>query len=245
MGTVLAMRCAILAAMLGAGLLAGCDRGGAAGNAGRADPAGAPEAEGRVLGAVNAAANLIFGSDPESAGSGPGALIPGAFTPEAVAADPSAYRIIQINALGLNELGRVIQDNGEEITIALQSGPTAAFDQGVLTATRGFGDDLLTIDAPGLLPILRAGGGTLTRTVETLDSQDRIVTSRFTCTVTPAGTETLNLGLREASLRRLDENCRGERIVFDNIYWLDTRGEIVASRQYVSPTVAYLRASRL
>jgi hypothetical protein len=247
MGAVLAMTRTILAAALAAVALAGCDAGGSApvGTSGGSAPIGTSGTEARVLGAVTTAAGVLFGGGLSNEPTSSSIRVPGGFTPEAVAAEPAAYRIIQVNALGLNELGRVIQDNGPEITLALQSGPTAAFDEGVLTATRGFGDDLLTIDAPGLIQALRAGGGSLTRTTETLDSQDQIVTSRFACTVTAAGTETINLGLREATLRRLDENCRGERIVFDNIYWLDQRGEIVASRQYVSPTVAYLRANRL
>jgi hypothetical protein len=55
----------------------------------------------------------------------------------------------------------------------------------------------------------------------------------------------VNLGVREATLRRFDENCRGTTIIFDNIYWVDGSGAIVSSRQYVSPTVAYLRSNRL
>ncbi len=249
MGTVLAMRRSILtaAALLGLAACGGTGGGGAAGGAASGvAPVGATAGEARVLGVISRVAGVLSGSGLRGEPAAGSALeIPGGFTEQAIAAEPSAYRLVQINALGLNELGRIVQANGEEVTLALQSGPTAAFDAGVLTATRGFGDDLLTIDAPGLLPILRAGGGTLTRTTETLDSQDQVVTARYACTVTEAGRETVNLGLREASLRRLDENCRGESLVFDNIYWLDDRGEIVASRQYVSPTVAYLRANRL
>jgi hypothetical protein len=108
--------------------------------------------------------------------------VPGGFTPQAIAAEPGAYRLVQINALGLAEAARVIQDNGNEITLALQSGPTAAFDRGILVATRGFGDDLVTIDSQGVLEALRAGGGTLTRRLETLDTQSQIRSSTFSCT---------------------------------------------------------------
>jgi hypothetical protein len=57
--------------------------------------------------------------------------------------------------LGLQEPARVIQQNGDEITIALQSGPTAAFDGGILVATRGFGDDPIAIESRGVPEALR------------------------------------------------------------------------------------------
>ncbi len=171
--------------------------------------------------------------------------VPGGFAPEAIAAEPGAYRLIQVNALGLAEPARIIQENGDETTLALQSGPTAAFDGGILVATRGFGEDLLTIDSRGVLDALRAGGGSVARRMEVLDDQDQILTSDFACTVAAAGTETINLGLREATLRRFDENCRSEAIIFDNIYWLDREGRILASRQFVSPAIAYLRSNAL
>lgn len=189
---------------------------------------------GRITGGI--------GSDNGVSGS---RSVPGGFAPEAIAAEPGAYRLIQVNALGLAEPARVIQENGDEVTLALQSGPTAAFDGGILVATRGFGEDLLTIDSRGVAEALRAGGGSVARRMEVLDDQDQVQTSEFACTITDAGEETINLGLREATLRRFDENCRSEAIIFDNIYWLDGNGGILASRQFVSPALAYLRSNAL
>ena len=170
---------------------------------------------------------------------------PGLFTPEAVAAQPGAFRLMQVNALGLVEPGRLIQANGPEHTFRLRSGPTAAFDEGILVATRGFGDDLMTMGSRGVLSVLRAGGGEIERAMETLDAQDQVRTERFACTITPAGSEEVDLGLRRATLSRLDETCRSPALVFQNIYWLDAAGTVTASRQYVSTSVAYLRANQL
>ena len=224
--------------------LMGCSQGAGPGDAGNEAGVAVPDAETRALGIVGQV-RTIFGGIGSDEGVRASRSIPGGFTPEAIAAEPGAYRLVQINALGLLEPARVIQENGDEITMALQSGPTAAFDGGVLVATRGFGDDLITMGSAGVLEALRAGGGSVTRRMETLDPQDQVLTDSFECTIAPAGTETISLGVREASLRRFDENCRGTALVFDNIYWLDGAGSIVASRQYVSPTVAYLRSNRL
>jgi hypothetical protein len=243
MGAVLEM----MRTFLGAAALlavAACSQGAGPGNAGTEAGIAVPSAESRALGVVGQVRTIFGGIGSDDAVRAPRS-IPGGFAPEAIAAEPGAYRLVQINALGLQEPARVIQENGDEVTLALQSGPTAAFDGGVLVATRGFGDDLITMESRGVLETLRAGGGTLTRRMETLDAQDQVLTDSFACTIAPAGEETVNLGLREATLRRFDENCRSAAIIFDNIYWVDGSGSIVASRQYVSPTVAYLRSNRL
>jgi hypothetical protein len=239
MGAVLEMKQTIWGA-LAALALAGCGQGGSQGGS-AADASSGAE---RATAIVSQVQGLIGGIGSQSSVSAPRA-VPGGFTSEAIAAEPGAYRLVQINALGLLEPARIIQENGDEVTLALQSGPTAAYDGGVLVATRGFGDDLITMDSGGVLSALRAGGGSIARRMETLDGQDQIRTSNFSCTITPAGSEAVNLGVREVTLRRMDERCQGEAIIFNNIYWLDQAGDIAASRQYVSPTVAYLRSNRL
>jgi hypothetical protein len=242
MGTVLEMMRTFLGTAVLLALSA-CNQGTGPGNAG-VEGVAVPTAESRALGILDQV-RTIFGGIGSDDTVRAARSIPGGFTPEAIAAEPGAYRLVQINALGLLEPARVIQENGAEITMALQSGPTAAFDGGVLVATRGFGDDLITMGSAGVLEALRAGGGTVNRQMETLDPQDQVLTDSFACTIAPAGAETISLGVREASLRRFDENCRSATLIFDNIYWLDGSGTIVASRQYVSPTVAYLRSNRL
>ena len=219
-------------------LLGACAGGdGADGGAVGAGEAGGPGPLQPVLSGVEA---FYVGDAPSLAPPDPGL-----FTPDAVAAQPGAFRLMQVNALGLVEPGRLIQANGSEETYRLRSGPTAAFDEGILVATRGFGDDLMTMDSRGVLPALRAGGGEIERAMETLDAQDQVQTQRFACTIAAAGSEEVDLGLRRATLQRLDETCRSPALVFQNIYWLDAGGTLTASRQYVSPSVAYLRANRL
>jgi hypothetical protein len=240
-----AARPAALVAAVSLALLAACaggdgPSGGESGEDGLGGGAGLEGTTGRFGSTVGRLADLYVGEVPRTAPTSPEL-----FTPEAIAASPAAFRLVQVNALGLVEPARIVRDNGAEDTYPLRSGPTAAFDDGILVATRGFGDDLFTMSSQGVLPALRAGGGTVTRLMESLDPQDQVATTRFDCIVTPAGAETVDLGFRQESLRRFDENCRSPVLIFDNIYWLDSGGTVVASRQYVSPSVAYLRANRL
>jgi hypothetical protein len=198
-----------------------------------------------VVNVLNTTADVLSAGDAATPAETT-ALAADGFTPEEVAANPDDYRLFTINALGVAELARRLTSaNGRETFVA-QSGFTAAYKDGVLVATRGLlGEDIMAASAPGLLDALAAGGGTIDRAIETLDSLNQIQTATFTCTITAAGSEEVNLGIRTVTAPRFDENCRGATLIFDNIYWLDTDGSILASRQYVSPTVAYLRSNRL
>jgi hypothetical protein len=210
-------------------LLAGCGEGEGVGD--------------RVMSAVTTVLPVVVGNNREDVGGGGGP--PAGFTADAIAANPENYILITINALGVTEPARMIASNGADRTYVSQSGFTAAFRDGVLVSTRGLIDDLQAAGAPDLRAVLRAGGGQLIRESESLDSFDRIEPFRYDCVVTRGAAEDINLGIRSVNALRYDERCRGGGLIFDNIYWLDDSGDIVASRQYVSPTVAYLRSNRL
>lgn len=167
------------------------------------------------------------------------------FTAQAIADHPENFMITDVPNLGLNQPARLIQKNGDEETWAAQGGATFAFRGGVMTATRGLIDDLLVISSAGVTDALAAGGGTVTRTLESLDDLDRLSALALTCTITRDGPEDVNLGLREVSLVKFTERCASRPLVFENAYWLDGTGAIIASRQFVSADVGYARLNRL
>ena len=175
----------------------------------------------------------------ETATPGPG------FSAAELAAAPGDYRLIWLPSFfGQPGLARRVQDNGARETFESQYGFTASFDGGILTGTRGLPDDLIGATAAATRAALNAGGGQLTRVHDTLDGLDQIVQSRFDCTVTYNGTESVDLGARQVTGRKFTEACTSPRLVFENLYWLDGSGSVFASRQFVSQTVAYLRFNR-
>ncbi|MCC5972553.1 MAG: YjbF family lipoprotein [Rubellimicrobium sp.] len=195
----------------------------------------------RLLGTVTSVLPAFLAS----ADVGDARGVPAGFTPEAIAENPRNYVLVTIAALGITEPARLVASNGRDETFVSQSGFTAAFRDGVLVATRGLLHDLHSADAPDLRAALRAGGGAHRRQSESLDAFDAIVPASYDCIVTRGEMEDINLGVRTQRLQRFDERCQGSGVIFENLYWVDGSGEIVASRQYVSPTVAYLRSNRL
>ncbi len=167
------------------------------------------------------------------------------FSAQAIAADTSQFAIFTINALAVQAPGRIIQNNGADQTWTSQSGFTATYSDGMLVATRGFGDDLMASDTVQSRLALVQGGGTAQRSHDFLDDFDQMTTVRFDCEIVAQGREVIDLGLRQPNLAKYEETCTSPKLVFANIYWLDDTGEILQSRQFVSQTVAYLRFNRL
>lgn len=167
------------------------------------------------------------------------------FTAQAIADNPENFMIADVPNIGLNQPARLIEGGDANQTWAAQGGATFAFHDGILVATRGLIDDLLTISSEGVPQALAAGGGTVTRVLERLDDLDRLSELTLTCTITRDGPEVVNLGLREATLVKFTEHCASQALVFENAYWLAPDGVITQSRQFVSASVGYARLNRL
>lgn len=118
-------------------------------------------------------------------------------------------------------------------------GITLSFSDGVLVATRGLGDDLMSADVDGTLSMLRGTMGVAhyPQIRSYLDGEDRTVFRSFQC----RQDEHAEAG----QLRRITERCVSTDGEMTNIYWLNRAGEIARSRQWVSPAVSYMDTERL
>jgi hypothetical protein len=92
---------------------------------------------------------------------------------------------------------------------------------GVLVATRGLGDDMMSADVSDVLPRIRAGTGRAVRIHRYLDGENRIILASFVCDY-DRGAEGV-----------VEERCRGEDHNFVNRYSLGSGGRIVISDQWV------------
>lgn len=167
------------------------------------------------------------------------------FTAEGVAANPQDYMVVNVPSVGLSAPARLHTRHGARETWQAQTGATMAFENGVMVATRGLIDDLLTMSSAGVREAIAAGGGSYQRVIEGLDTQDQLTQSAVTCTIVSDGVETVDLGLRRADLEKYSENCANAAVSFQNAYWLDGRGQVIQSRQFVSVTVGYVYANKL
>jgi len=151
---------------------------------------------------------------------------------------PARLRVT-LPATGAQATLAPVARNGGVTVWQTLDGITLSFRSGVLVATRGLGDDLMSADPSGTLAMLRGptGAAQYPHIRSYLDGEDRTVFRSFQCR-------------REArsgtgAARQVVERCISTDVEVTNTYWLDAAGEIVRSRQWVSPTVDYMETERL
>ena len=118
---------------------------------------------------------------------------------------------------------------------------------GVVTATRGLGDDLMGSEVDAVVRAVGAQSPTsLTRQHKYLDGEDRIATRSFTCEVTSRGARSISFGGKSYATTLLQERCADAKDSFQNLYWMDRSGRgIVQSRQWISPEIGPMVTRRL
>lgn len=137
-----------------------------------------------------------------------------------------------------------IGQNGPAATYTTADGTTLSLADGVLIATRGLGEDLMSAEAPSAAA-LRAGTGSHSRTYYLLGGVDQKRVLRIACALTPGPTSPAEVvGLR-VTVRQVTETCTGPAGTVTNQFWFEPDGRIRLSRQWVSPSVGYLEIELL
>ncbi|MDX1782159.1 MAG: YjbF family lipoprotein [Thalassovita sp.] len=131
-----------------------------------------------------------------------------------------------------------IESNGAYHTFATPSRQTLTLRQGVVTATRGLSNDIMSSDADDTLRLLKQRqAGQTRRAMRYLTGDEQIVTLSFDCTMTVGGTQKIAAGEVSATARAMNESCTGEGLSFTNTYVVDASGHVLTSRQWVNPTI--------
>lgn len=115
--------------------------------------------------------------------------------------------------------------------------------RGLITATQGLGFDRGDSDLRGTLAALFDGGARrgYTRIHRALDGEGQTRAEAFVCDLEETGRETLTHAERRFETRLFRESCTGAQTTFENLYWLDQRGKIRASEQWIGPDARFFR----
>jgi len=140
-------------------------------------------------------------------------------------------------------------DPGQIVVWRTDDNVTLALRNGVLIATRGLGDDLLSASA--LVGNGASGpqrGGARSYHIRGLDNESRSL--NLACDLQGLGAETIEIVALSYATRHLQQRCEGgegaEAGVVVNDYWVDSvSGRLWQSRQWAGPTIGYLRIRQL
>ncbi|MBW6416463.1 YjbF family lipoprotein [Celeribacter sp. PS-C1] len=108
-----------------------------------------------------------------------------------------------------------------------------SLDRPMLTATRGFGNDLMSVEDGGAAGLITARqAGQAQKTYRFLDGQDRTSRLILSCSIVPGETQAVESGVISTSTRVVRETCRRDAFNFTNTYWIDAQGRMVQSVQW-------------
>ena len=130
----------------------------------------------------------------------------------------------------------LIETDGPHRVWAAKDGAQVEQTNGLLTATRGFGGDLMSSDAPSIATLTDAAPAhRRLRYLQNGSGQSQRV--EFDCTVTRGAADTSNPGTH------LVETCTSDIGTTRNDYWFGSGKNLLKSREWVSPTVGYIEIS--
>lgn len=106
---------------------------------------------------------------------------------------------------------------------------------GVITATRGLRNDLMSSDVKQTLALVSArSSGQAIRVQRYLDGENLIVEKRSNCTITRGGQSRVRVGVIDRMTTEMTESCVDGAHNFRNIYRVDASGRIVQSVQWLN-----------
>lgn len=162
-------------------------------------------------------------------------------TREALDQSPTPLLLVEITSSGA-QATMVPWVTGTDVTTWRSGdGISLSLRDGLLVATRGLRDDLMSADLSGTLAALGRGAGTAYPVARShLDTQNRTLVTVASCDLRPQGPDPVeSFGLVRPTLRYA-ETCSSAEGGFTNIYWSDADGVIWKSRQWAGKSLGSL-----
>ncbi|MFQ1702127.1 YjbF family lipoprotein [Loktanella agnita] len=156
-----------------------------------------------------------------------------AVTPQALAQIDGPVLLAQVPALQGAAILVLGGRNAGVETFLTPDGVSISTENGMLVATRGFGYDLMTADVAEPLSAITDARPRAVRIHRYLNGENQLVPQSFVCryvALTPT---------------QINESCQSSSDSFENSYTTNSKGQIVMSRQWISPQLGYITTERL
>jgi hypothetical protein len=135
--------------------------------------------------------------------------------------------------------------NAEVVTWITPDRVSLGFRGGVLVASRGLGQDLISADVAGTLAAIEHGArGYYPKFHSYLDGEHQTRFRAFQCQVTARRPERITSFERIYATTRVEETCHSPGLKVVNRFWIGD-GITWKARQWVSPNAGYLLTERL
>ena len=166
-------------------------------------------------------------------------------SPEALASLDQPILIVELPETQSEAGAQLLRAEGDIEIWGTLNGIQFTFDQGVLRSTRGLAGDLMSADISEVQSALRAGGTGAVRSHRYLNGEDQEIVRALVCDVTMAGREQIGVLTGTFSTRKVVETCTSSAETIENRYWIDTRGLLRRSQQWIGPDAGYVVTERI
>lgn len=149
---------------------------------------------------------------------------------------------VEISTLGTGAVLRRSGRNGSVSSWQAPDGAGVSLDGGILTATRGLGNDLMSAELAGPQSLLAgtAPDRGYPRIHGYLDGENRTYFETFLCRPAGRSDAAVTIGDSQRAVTRIDEHCTAPDMEFVNSYWVARDGTVLRSRQWASNRVGHL-----
>ncbi len=152
--------------------------------------------------------------------------------------------LVTIERVGAQGVIARIASNGGVETWSSVDNKTLGLRQGIVTATRGLGADLISASVPSAAQVSTAGARHR-RSHVVLGPDDGALQQIYDCNIALVGAETVSFVERSYQTRHLREVCSSATGGFTNEYWFQIGGKLRQSRQFVSDEAGYVLIKHL
>lgn len=162
---------------------------------------------------------------------------------KALQSQESPLMTMEFESLVVGTILRNIETNGAHKTwnpFGTSQRITVTTKHGMITSTRGFGNDLMSADVDDVLDLVRRGKeGTVQYTQRYLDGNHTIQEVETTCEVTRGYEQNIRFGEINEAAHQMFSSCINENIVFDDLFIVSHDGRILQVRQWVGPVLGF------
>ncbi len=139
-----------------------------------------------------------------------------------------------------------IERNGAYQTYGTSSRQSVAFRNGMITATRGLGGDLMSSGEDALLHMVsRRQSGVAPYTMRFLTSDNRTEALSYNCTVSPGKSVPVKVAEIDTTGVAVTAQCAGAGNSFTNVFVVDRHGSLVSARQWLGYQLGYVTSQPL
>lgn len=178
--------------------------------------------------------------------SGPPEPIPDLLVATALGASSEPVVLVDLKERNTQALLLRIETNGPYETFATSARQSITMRNGIMTATRGLGGDLMSSESDALIGLLRARrAGTVSYVMRFLNGEDQTRSLRYTCSLRDTGTERVARGQINVVGKRMTATCTGNAKSFELHFVISQSGFVLKADQWLGDYLGQVSAQAL